>query len=104
METATNAHPLASAPRSPRKASSVLLAGLACLLLLLLGGLYFISSLKPSAPVSSLVESTAAPSAVPDTSTISPFPRLDNLAGHAMFAPLATPASDSLPKVLAPQK
>lgn len=104
METATNSYPLASAPRSPRKASSVLLAGLACLLLLLLGGLYFISSLTPSAPVTQQIEGTAIPSLVPDTSAISHFPRLDNLAGHAMFAPLVTPASDSLPKVLVLQE
>ncbi|AMM50763.1 hypothetical protein TH61_05625 [Rufibacter sp. DG15C] len=81
-----------------------MLAGLACLALLLLGGLYFISTLQPAVHVSSTVESTAIPSANPDTSTISPFPRLDNLAGHAMFAPLIAPASDSFPKVRVRQR
>ncbi|WP_345167290.1 hypothetical protein [Nibribacter koreensis] len=104
METATNTHPLASAPRSPRKASSVLLAGLACLLLILLGGLYFISSLQPATPVSPPLESAVISSVVSDTITISHFPRLDNLAGHVMFAPLVAPVSDYLPKVRVPQR
>jgi hypothetical protein len=103
METATNSYPLASAPRSPRKANPVLLAGVACLLLLLLGGLYFISTLHSSTPATSPVESKTTLAKL-DTISTSPFPRLDNLAGHAMFAPLLAPESDTLPKVVHHQK